>query len=528
MAIPLRLARETIFQLECAEQHERLAEVLALIPIFLPLFNGEDRSNILELWQKLTLAGREPEQYFPASIERIRNGGSSLLPDALVTASQFFEARGAYDMSIEFLTELLAWAEARKDETSALQTHYGLGSILWHRGDYVPALTHSVESLRVAESLGDNSGASRAIGSLGIVHMQQGRYAEAMASYERQLAMAESLGDKSGMARAIGNMGNIHGDQGRLAEAMECFNRHLALAESLGDKSGMSIAIGNMGIVHRQQGRDAEAIECYERHLAIGESLGDKSGMMRAIGNMGVVRFEQGRYAEAMKCCERHLAIAESLEDKSGMSRALGNLGNVHRELGRHEESFTSFRSSREIARSIGSFVMARNGAQNLAAILLDLATSSKEVPAYLAASLPDQNADDCHAGVLNLAREYAEECMAIARQNSLPDSFFAGKLILARIDAAEGNAAGATQKLEAMLADTKDENERAELHYWLWRSRANSNSPAPSELEFAGTHRREALRLYESLYAKTPKFEFKKRIAELKGERIPMSADDR
>lgn len=60
---------------------------------------------------------------------------------------------------------------------------------------------------------------------------------------------------------------------------------------------------------------------------------------------------------------------------------------------------------------------------------------------------------------------------------------------------------------------------------------RANSNSPEPSpnsgKLEFAGTHATEALARYTSLYSRIPKFEFRKRIAELKGERIPMSADD-
>lgn len=39
--------------------------------------------------------------------------------------------------------------------------------------------------------------------------------------------------------------------------------------------------------------------------------------------------------------------------------------------------------------------------------------------------------------------------------------------------------------------------------------------------------HHDETLSRYISLYSRIPKFKFRKRIAELRGERVPMSADD-
>ena len=54
-----------------------------------------------------------------------------------------------------------------------------------------------------------------------------------------------------------------------------------------------------------------------------------------------------------------------------------------------------------------------------------------------------------------------------------------------------------------------------ADLQYWLWKIVGREGSKDA------------ALHAYEGLYQRIPKFEFVKRIAELKGERIPMSADD-
>jgi hypothetical protein len=55
------------------------------------------------------------------------------------------------------------------------------------------------------------------------------------------------------------------------------------------------------------------------------------------------------------------------------------------------------------------------------------------------------------------------------------------------------------------MLKEAADDDQRAELHYWLWKLRATDSD-----------HRSEALRIFEQLNEKTPQHEYKKRIEEL------------
>lgn len=548
--IPLRLTRELTYQLDQAGEHERLARALASIPVFLAIWN-DDRSSALTMWELLANEGREPEKYYPAALEAFRTSMrascSLLLPDVIQTMSALFELRRVFDVSIELRTELRAWAAEHSDDRRLMCAENGLGTIDWRRGHNEQAMTHLAESLRLAESLGDKRGMSAAIGNIGNVYWKQGRYADAMSCYERHLALAESFGDKGGMSIANGNMGNVHLHEGRYADAISCYKRQLALAESFGDKGGMSIANGNMGSVHLNQGRKAEAISyfernltiaeslgdklgmafaigsignvhadqgrfadamsCYERFLALAESLGDKGGMALAIGNMGTVLADQGRYAEAMLCYERQLTMTKSLGDKHGMARTIGNIGEVHLKLGRHEEALLMFQSALEESREIEYRVGTAAWLEWIARTRLELAKGPEGV---------DEGGDQVRASRRE-ARENAVESLRIREELQNPDTIFSGSVLLACIDAAEGHVTLAIEKLEAMLAEATDEERIADLHYWLWNIEGSA----------VGTHHAEALTRYTSLYSRIQKFEFRKRIAELKGERIPMSADD-
>jgi tetratricopeptide (TPR) repeat protein len=507
--IPLRLARELTYQLDKAHEHERLARALAKISIFLALWK-DDESQVLTLWQQLASKGFVPEKYYPDSLEALRKNASTILPDALLTVFGLFASRGAYDLTVELLTELLACAEERKDEKLAAQAHSNFGGISYLRGEFDEAMTHFTQSLSIAESLMHKPGMSRAIGNMGLVYLGLGRNAEAMACFERHFALSESLGNKRGMSLAIGNMGTVHRYQGRYAEAMACFEQQLAMCESLGDKSGMASAIGSMGDIHSAQGRYSEAMASFEQYLGMAELLGDKRGISTASASLGILHYEQGRYAEAMACFERHCAMAESLRNKNGMSIAIGNMGNVQDNQGRHEEALRSFRSALEGHRVSGFRYGMTYWLEGIARTLLE------------------------SNGNLVEAREDAEECIQISEELFKPDTLFPSHILLARIDAAEGNVALATQKLEAMLAETTEEEQIADLHYWLWKIGDGNRVPGPGVRDsdagdsLPGPRSPDpVLTMYEKLYSRIPKFEFRKRIAELKGERIPMSADD-
>ena len=66
-------------------------------------------------------------------------------------------------------------------------------------------------------------------------------------------------------------------------------------------------------------------------------------------------------------------------------------------------------------------------------------------------------------------------------RRLSEPETLFSGSVLLARVEAAEGHGRGAVEQLGAtMLARTTDDEQRAELYYWLWKLAESERGGSP------------------------------------------------
>ncbi len=58
---------------------------------------------------------------------------------------------------------------------------------------------------------------------------------------------------------------------------------------------------------------------------------------------------------------------------------------------------------------------------------------------------------------------------MEIADVLQILHMLFNSRVLLARIEVAEGQRDVAIERLAAMLARATDDDQQAELHYWLW-----------------------------------------------------------
>jgi hypothetical protein len=189
--------------------------------------------------------------------------------------------------------------------------------------------------------------------------------------------------------------------------------------------------------------------------------------------------------------------------------------------------------------------------------VLVDLAEAGGEMPEYLAKYVSDPTVDTWPVISLRQGHELAEECVAISEELSKPDTIFSSRLLLARMTAVGGRTDAAVSHLHTMLEEATDDEQRAELHYWLWKlpllplfshrdqvcvggscpGSALQDAVTPSNSPFRkggeqkeqerGGHRIEALRLYHALFEKTPKHDYRKRIEELTDMIQPTTAED-
>ena len=240
----------------------------------------------------------------------------------------------------------------------------------------------------------------------------------------------------------------------------------------MGDWRNIALAVGNRGLVHRNCGESAEALSCFEEEEQIVRELGDRRSIAIAVDNRGIVYTHRGEHAEALACFQQAADEHRAIGVFSGVAHWLSRIAHVW-------------------------LALSEEGIQ-----------SSSSIPEDL------QNIDqkNWRPTVLQKAREAVEEYIAV-NQNSPSSS----RILLARLEAVEGDRDTAGGQLKEMLAEateTEDLLQRdqscAELCYWLWRIEEEESRTEKD--------RAEALRLYRSLYEKTPKHEYLERIQELGG----------
>jgi tetratricopeptide (TPR) repeat protein len=288
------------------------------------------------------------------------------------------------------------------------------------------------------------------------------------------------------------------------------------ICEAIGDRVGITYAIGNMGNAYFERGEYDRAIALQERKLSICQELGDLRGISMAIGNMGNVYSSRGEHDRAIECYDEQIRISSELGDRRSIYYAIGNLGGTYASRGEYDRAIEQLHHAAEEHRAIGDRPALSEWRRAIADVLVELCATAEEMPEYAPTYVPGLENPPDPAGqsttldgqwrvmCLRYARECAEESIAICDELSIPDILFNARVLLARIDAAEGRRDVASQRLRTMLEDASNDAQRADLHYQLWKL-GESNHAVPS------------LALYQSLYAATPNHEYHKRIEELR-----------
>ena len=119
--------------------------------------------------------------------------------------------------------------------------------------------------------------------------------------------------------------------------------------------------------------------------------------------------------------------------------------------------------------------------------------------------SLVEKGTVHLHIGDLSLARQLLEEGRDIALALGNADLTFSANILRAQVIMAEGNRSEALRQLQQLLSLARSEREEAAVHFEL---RKIADHPTHHHLK--------AKTLYNNLYAKTPQYVYKMRLAEL------------
>ncbi len=428
--------------------------------------------------------------------------------------------RGEYEEALACFAEQEQIARALGDRREIAGVTHNIGLIQQDQGSPAEAIERFRRALEINRSISNRQGMGYNFGAMGSAHSMLGRYNQALACYAEQEEIARELGDRRGIAAAAGNRGIVHRMLGEYGEALACYVEQEAISQELGDRRSIANAVGNRGSVQYELGEYGEALACYAEQEAIARELGDRAGISGAVGNRGSVYHNRGEYGEALACYAEQEAIAREVGDRRSIAVAVGNRGTVHRSRGEYSEALACFRTAATEHREVGFLTGLTYWLEGTADVLLEIVGGGDpEIPAYLAEYVHGAGRGTWVAMSLRSAREHAEECVAISDQLSKQDTLFGGRILLARIDAAEGAADAALHRLGVMVSETTDDAQRAELHYWLWKLGVDPSID----------HRSEADRLYTALVERIPKHDYRVTLEELRAAKPTPSteADD-
>jgi tetratricopeptide (TPR) repeat protein len=502
----LRMARELLWQYEQIGDDAGVVDVLARLEVLRLLWSRGDEYEVLGQWSRLSAKGHDPEAVYRESLERYINDETQSAGHVAVleTIGMLLERLGVWSGAIEVYERMLTLAIQQGDRARGASAEHLLGIMKLRRGEYKEALQRLEHARNLYEEQNDRIGISSVFGNIGVVYYNLGEYDRALECYQRKLSIAEELGDHRNIAYAIGNIGILYSDRGEYDRALECYQQQLSSAEELGDRFGVSLVLGNMGNVYTARGEYDRALESLQKKLSIAEALGDRSAVTNAIGNMSLVYSARGEYDRALECLKQSLSMSEALNDRRGNAIGVGNMGNAYFHLGEYDRALGCYQRALQEHREIGFRYGVTYWLDGRARLLLKC-VEQQGMPEYLLEHLSGITAESWRTEMLSAAREDAEECRVISEELSKPDTLFSSNILLAQLDAAEGDRDRADERLRAMLDDAAGDDPRAELHYWLWKLNVAE-----------GDHQAEAVSLYQMLLEKTPKHDYRKRIEEL------------
>lgn len=388
-----------------------------------------------------------------------------------------------------------------------------IGNIHYREKNYSSAMDCYKEKKEICSEIGDLLGYALAVGSMGLIYADIGEYSNAVECIKEQKDICKELGDKRAYAVAVGNLGTIYDDKGDLENAFNCFQEQIIICKSIGEKASYATAMGNMGIIYRKLGNFDDAIKCHKESMEICREIDDRLGSAIEMSNLGQVffkledfpkalqyfeiqkeifqelrdkfryaysnlyigqiKYELGFFDEALKCYHEASDIFLEIDHKMGYSRVRVEIARVNSIYSRFEEAYEYFSNAVKVFRELGLDMHLCNSLYHLSNLLYN--------------NLKIQD-----------AKGYNEEAYTIAVKNNDKEIIFLSKILKFKI---EKNI----EALSEILLEYKNiKNKEALIHYEIWKI-SNHND-----------HLEKALDLYQKLYQKTSKYDYKQKIEEL------------
>ncbi len=389
--------------------------------------------------------------------------------------------KGQYALAKEYFENGLSIFEKHNDEVGLSKSFGSLANLNFRQGNYELAKQYFLQCLDIVRSVNEKHINPQIIANLGLTYMNLNDYDEGIRNIQSFLPIAERTNDRLGLASLNTNLGIIFFEKGDYDAALRHYKTGLEISQELGNKLLVSIAIGCIGSVYERKGNFEQAIAHFEEDLELTQALGDKQGIAIAYGLLGGHYSIKGEFEKALSYLKPNLKLCEELGYQKGIIKALNALGDVARFQNDLATATVYYEKSAAAAKKINNRLLYGLGIIELAYVLLQSQDFDKVKTLQL-------ELEDLLPQIPN--REFQFEYLIFSAAHfRIFNDLKKAEAVLQR----------------AMQIANLSEEEEAAIYFEFAMLYPQTNS-----------WKVRVTKLYQSLYAKTPKFLYQHKIRKL------------
>lgn len=391
-----------------------------------------------------------------------------------------YELRGEYDEALQQYKQSQSLYERLGRQREFATVLNQIGETLVFMSQPSKAEVYHLQALRIGFSLKDMRLRALSLSYLGVTYYYLDDLSQAANYWEQAIALFEEIGNLLGLGRTLNNLAYVHNIMGNHQQALKHVTRSLEVLQQIEVPHSEAAAFDTIGRIYFALGDYAEARNCYAKAL---ERV-QESGLLRQyeagfLTSIGLLDMAEGHYEKAEKQFKQALETVIDLEPPKEIAATLGALADLYLQTDRLEEALEHYDQAITTLRQVDE-------KSEMAPLMVRKATALLE------------------RGELDQAEGLVNEGLNIAHNARRRSTIFKAQLLGARLAHIRGRTADAKRQLDALLSEFTEPPDQAEANYEGWK------------MEGDRTYAEQALKLYQSLAARTPNVVYRQRRDEL------------
>jgi tetratricopeptide (TPR) repeat protein/TolB-like protein len=402
-----------------------------------------------------------------AAAKAVASGARGLAADARFLEGQALAGLGESDAARSAYAEVSRIERELGDGAGEVRALHAAALLLLAHGEIAKGEGMLTQALASYQAMGNKGGEERALCDLAQARLNRGQLADATTELEQALALATETNDRLAVIQVLAQLGHVLREKGDLATAQVRYQEALRIAREVGNRTQEAKMLNSLAFLLRSAGDLQAAQEKLSEALAVFQAVGDRRSAASALSNLGIVLLDRGDLAGAASRDGEALAIRRGLGLRDGIAISVYSLaeldyyrGNLAAARQGAEQAAAMFRDLGYGDRTAASQLLL--GAVELAAGHAAPAEALARAAArqYAAAGARDDEAAAWALDAQALARSGrpGDAAKAIDRAQELirpsrdPDGRLQVETAAAEVEAVRGSPAAAVRRLTASL----------------------------------------------------------------------------